>query len=198
MIQPAASPFLIVGLGNHGRGYRANRHNVGFMLVDALARRHSVTFSKQQSKALITDFRLDTRRIFMIKPQTFMNRSGQAVASIVRYYHVPIENLIVVYDDLDLPLGMIRIRPSGGTAGHRGMESIRDRLGTIEFPRLRIGIDRPPGQMDPAAYVLQDFRSEELELLELTLDRATDCIQRIILTGIDDAMNNCNVTEEPE
>ena len=168
------------------------------MLLDVLARRHSVAFSRQQTNALITDFRLDEHRIFMIKPQTYMNRSGNAVSSILRYYRIPVQNLIVVYDDLDIPLGTIRIRPSGGTAGHRGMESIYEQLKTLEFPRLRIGIDRPSGQLDPAAYVLQDFRSEELELLELTLDRASDCMERIILTGIADAMNACNASDEVE
>jgi PTH1 family peptidyl-tRNA hydrolase len=197
-MEPMTAPFLIAGLGNHGRKYRQNRHNVGFMLVDELARRHAVPFSRQKSKALITDFRLQEHHIYMIKPQTFMNRSGQAVASILKYYKIPHDHLIVVYDDLDLPLGTIRIRPFGGTAGHRGMESIKAHLQSQSFPRLRIGIGRPPGRMDPAAYVLQDFKGEDVEIMEITLSRAADCAERMIQQGITDAMNQCNSLDEIE
>ena len=198
MSDQSLSPYLIVGLGNHGRKYLHNRHNVGYMLVDELARRHSVVFSRQQSKALITDFRIDEHHIYMIKPQTYMNRSGQAVASILNYYKIPVDQLIVVYDDLDLPVGTIRIRPFGGTAGHRGMESIKAHLHTQAFPRLRIGIGRPPGRMDPAAYVLQDFKGDDLEMVEITISRAADCAERIILHGITEAMNQCNGSDEIE
>jgi PTH1 family peptidyl-tRNA hydrolase len=192
------SPFLIAGLGNHGRKYRQNRHNVGFMLVDELARRHSVAFSRQQDKALITDFRLQDHHVYLIKPQTYMNRSGRSVASILNFYKIPLDHLIVAYDDLDLPLGTIRIRPFGGTAGHRGMESIKAQLQSQAFPRLRIGIDRPPGRMDPAAYVLQDLKGDDLEIIEITLSRAADCAERMILEGVTEAMNQCNASDEIE
>ncbi|MGD8822837.1 MAG: aminoacyl-tRNA hydrolase [Anaerolineales bacterium] len=198
MSQQTTAPFLLAGLGNYGREYLRNRHNVGFMLVDELARRHSVTFSRQQSKALITDFHLDGHHVYMIKPQTYMNRSGQAVSSILNFYKISLDHLIVAYDDLDLPVGTIRIRPHGGTAGHRGMESIKSHLQSQAFPRLRIGIGRPPGRMDPAAYVLQDFKELDLEIIEITLSRAADCAERIILEGIAEAMNQCNAADETE
>jgi PTH1 family peptidyl-tRNA hydrolase len=191
-------PYLIVGLGNQGRKYLQNRHNVGFMLLDKVAQQHALSFSRQQSNALITDLRLDDKHIYFIKPQTYMNRSGRAVSSILNFYKIPLENLIVVYDDLDLPLGAIRIRPSGGTAGHRGMESIREHLNTQEFARLRIGIGRPPGRMDPAIYVLNNFNQDELELLDLTLGRAAECLERILIEGIEEAMNQCNMSEDAE
>jgi peptidyl-tRNA hydrolase, PTH1 family len=146
-------PYLMVGLGNPGREYRTNRHNIGFMLVDHLAARLSVSFSRLESKALVTKAEYQGRRLVLAKPQTFMNLSGQAVGTLVRFYKVPLAQLMVCYDDVDLPLGQIRIRPDGGSAGQKGMGSIIERLGTQQFPRLRLGIGRPPGRMDAAAYV---------------------------------------------
>ena len=185
-------PYLIVGLGNPGAGYRHNRHNIGFMLVDRVAERLGVKFSRLESKALLTKGEHQGRRVVLAKPQTFMNLSGQSVGGLVRFYKVPLANLLVAYDDVDLPLGTLRIRPDGGSAGQKGMSSIIDRLGTQEFPRLRLGIGRPPGRMEAADYVLQDFSPGEIELLRLTLDRAAEAALVFVAEGLEAAMNQFN------
>jgi PTH1 family peptidyl-tRNA hydrolase len=185
-------PYLIVGLGNPGAVYRYNRHNIGFMLVDRVAEQLGVKFSRLESKALLTKGEHQGRRVVLAKPQTYMNLSGQAVGSLVRFYKVPPANLLVAYDDVDLPLGTLRIRPGGGSAGQKGMSSIIDRLGTQDFPRLRLGIGRPPGRMEAADYVLQDFSSGEKDLLRLTLDRAAEAALVFVAEGLETAMNQYN------
>jgi len=185
-------PFLIAGLGNPGREFEHNRHNVGFMLLNCLAEKLSHRFGKVQSKALVAQAIYEGERIILMKPQTYMNNSGTSVSSLVRFYKVPFNNLLVVYDDVDLPLGILRIRPSGGSAGQKGMQSIIERLGTDEFPRLRIGTGRPPGRKEAADYVLQDFPPQEIELLEETLDRAVEAVLAFIRDGLDRTMNLYN------
>jgi PTH1 family peptidyl-tRNA hydrolase len=184
--------YLIVGLGNPGLQYAPNRHNVGFHCVGRLATDLGVTFDKRQKKARVALGTLGERRIILAKPQTFMNESGLAVAPLARFYQVPLEHLLVVYDDLDLPLGTLRLRPEGGSSGHKGMRSIIEHLGTQSFPRLRFGIGRPPGRMDPAAYVLQDFSADEEPLQEETVARAATAIQTWLREGIEVAMERCN------
>lgn len=186
------SPFLFAGLGNPGREYRKNRHNIGFLLMDRLAERYDESFSRFEARALIVKFKYMHHRIILAKPQTFMNNSGQSVSSLVRFYKVPLDRLIIAYDDVDLPLGKIRMRPTGGSGGHRGMKSIIERLGTEDFPRLRIGIGRPPGRMEAADYVLQDFGKEELTQLTDILDSSIEAILTFITNGIDEAMNQFN------
>jgi PTH1 family peptidyl-tRNA hydrolase len=191
-----ASPYLIVGLGNPGRQYKDNRHNIGFMVVDRLAARLGLTFSRLEMKALVTKGEHQGKRILLAKPQTFMNLSGRAVASLARFYKVPLENLLVIYDDVDLPLGSLRLRPSGGSAGQKGMGSIVESLGSQEFPRLRVGIDRPPGRMEAADYVLQDFPPPDRTFLPEILDRAADAALTFVDQGLVAAMNRFNVTAE--
>jgi len=135
---------------------------------------------------------LDGERLILAKPQTYMNHSGQAVGSLARFYKIPLDQLLVVHDDLDLPLGTLRMRPFGGTGGQRGMESIVARLGTRDFPRLRVGIGRPPGRMDPADYVLHNFDSDQQDLLPEVLGRAVNAIRMFILQDIETAMNEFN------
>lgn len=188
------STYLVVGLGNPGREFRANRHNVGFMAADKLAERLGTSFSRMESKALVAKADFDGNRLILAKPQTYMNLSGQAVATLARFYKIQIENLIVVYDDVDLPFGTLRLRPGGGSGGHKGMASIIERMGTQDFPRLRIGIDRPPGRMEAADYVLQDFSSHEVESLPAILDWATEAILFYIAQGLTAAMNKFNAT----
>ena len=192
--EPEASspPFLIVGLGNPGPEYRHTRHNMGFLLVDRLAERLNVRFSRMESKALVTRGDTQGRRVILVKPQTYMNLSGQSVGGLVKYYKVPLTNLMVAYDDVDLPPGTIRIRPSGGSAGQKGMRSIIERLGTEDFPRLRLGIGRPPGRMQAKDYVLQRFLTSEMEGINLTLDRAADAVLTFVTDGLDAAMNRYN------
>jgi PTH1 family peptidyl-tRNA hydrolase len=151
-----------------------------------------LTFDKRQKRAHVALGTFHGRRVILVRPQTFMNESDRAVVPLVRFYKVRLERLLVVYDDLDLPLGTVRLRPEGASGGHKGMHSIIAHLGTQEFPRLRIGIGRPPGRMDPAAYVLQDFSTDEEPLLEETLERAVAAIETWLCDGIEVAMNRYN------
>ncbi len=184
--------FLIAGFGNPGRQYRENRHNVGFMLLDQLAGKLDVSFTRMESNALVCKTSHDGQRLVLAKPQTYMNQSGQPVASLLRYYRVELDRLMVVYDDVDLDLGVLRIRPEGGSAGQKGIASVIDRLGTQQFARMRIGIGRPPGRMDAAAYVLQDFSESERSMLGEVLDRGVDAVLTFVTDGIDAAMNKYN------
>jgi len=183
---------LIVGLGNPGLAYRHNRHNVGFMVADALADKLEIPLKRVKFKAQIGNGKLEDIPIIIAKPLTFMNKSGEAVAPLVRYFKVPLERLLVIHDDMDLPLGTLRMRPSGGSAGHNGMLSIFDKLGTNAIPRLRVGIGRPPGRMDPADYVLQDFPKSDEELLKMVIAQACEAALAFITTGLEKAMNTYN------
>ncbi len=184
--------FLIIGLGNPGREYRETRHNVGFMLLDRLSVKLKTRFTRLQSKALVASANYQERKIILAKPQTFMNLSGQSVHGLMRFYKLPLENLLIAHDDLDLPVGTIRIRPDGGSAGQKGMISTIERLWTDEFPRLRLGIGRPPGQMQAPDYVLQDFSNADLTLISETLNRAVEAALTWISAGLDVAMNKYN------
>ncbi len=186
--------YLIVGLGNPGREYRETRHNVGFMLLDRLTTRLNVHFTRMQSKALVASANFQERKIILAKPQTFMNLSGQSVQGLLHFYKLPLDNLLIAHDDLDLPLGTIRIRPDGRSAGQKGMTSTIDRLGTDEFPRLRMGIGRPPGQMQAPDYVLQNFSDFEIPVLDETLNRAVEASLTWVIEGLNAAMNKYNGT----
>jgi len=192
LIQNPDAPFLLVGLGNPGREYKENRHNIGFMLIDRLCEQWGVRMSRMQNKALVASTNQGGRKILLAKPQTFMNLSGQAVAPLLKFYKVPLENLLVAHDDLDIPFGTLRIRPGGGPGGQKGVGSIIQLLGTQQFPRLRLGIGRPPGQMDAAAYVLQDFGAGDEEVLKMVLDRAADAAVMFVEKGLNPAMNLFN------
>lgn len=184
--------YLIVGLGNPGPRYAANRHNVGFRCLDRLASAHDLAFDKRQKRARVGLGTIYGRRIILAQPQTFMNESGRAVAPLARFYQVEMERLLVVYDDLDLPLGTVRLRPEGGTGGHKGMRSITEHLGSQSFSRLRLGIGRPPGRMDPAAYVLQNFSVEDQPPVEDMLERAVTAVETWLREGIEAAMSQHN------
>ena len=188
--------YLLVGLGNPGREYKDTRHNVGFMLVDRLAVRLNARGLKVQSKAVVTDAKYEERKLILAKPQTFMNLSGQSVQGLVHFYKIPLTNFMVLSDDLDIPFGTIRIRASGGPGGQRGMSSIIEHLGTKEFPRLRLGIGRPPGRMDPADYVLQNFSKDEQQILSEVLDHAAQAVFAFVTHGLNKAMNEFNGSVE--
>ena len=188
--------YLLIGLGNPGREYRDNRHNIGFMLIDRLAVRLDARGMKLQSKAIVIGALYEERKLILAKPQTYMNLSGQSVQGLLHFYKIPPESLIVAHDDLDLPLGTIRIRPGGGAGGQRGMASTIERLGTQDFPRLRLGIGRPPGRMDAAAYVLQNFSRDDLLIVSETLDRAADAVLTFVTDGLNKAMNKFNGSSE--
>jgi PTH1 family peptidyl-tRNA hydrolase len=195
-LAPGAPVFLIVGLGNPGREYRATRHNIGFMCLDRLASRLETTFTRVESRALVAKAAYQSNRLVLAKPQTYMNLSGQAVSALARFYKVPLEHLLVTYDEVDLPLGTLRLRPGGGSAGQKGMQSIIERLGSQDFPRLRLGLGRPPGRMEAASYVLQEFHPGEVELLGTTLERAVDAILTFVTEDLVTAMNRYNGTME--
>jgi PTH1 family peptidyl-tRNA hydrolase len=162
------------------------------MIIDQLCKQMGVSMSRVQSKSLVAVGTLEGQKTILAKPQTFMNLSGQAVGGLVRFYKAPLEQIVVAHDDLDLPLGTLRLRPGGGSAGQKGMESIIQQLGTQNFSRLRLGIGRPPGQMDAAAYVLQRFTRSEQEMLDLVLERAVAAVRTFVREGLNAAMNQHN------
>lgn len=193
MNKPSNRPALIVGLGNPGKEYARHRHNVGFQIVDALARAHGLRFSRQKgAKAHVAEGRIAGQRVLLAKPQTFMNLSGQAVGRLARSQHIPPERILVAYDDLDLPLGRLRLRPEGGSGGHKGMRSLIDVLGSQGFPRLRVGIDRPPGRLDPADYVLLPFDAEQRPLAAQMVRLAAQAVECWLAEGIEAAMDQFN------
>jgi PTH1 family peptidyl-tRNA hydrolase len=184
--------FLLVGFGNPGREYKDTRHNIGFMFIDRVAVALNARGLKLQSKAIVLSALYEERKVILAKPQTYMNLSGQSVQGLLHFYKLPPENLLVAHDDLDLPFGTLRIRPAGGPGGQRGMASTIEQLGTKEFPRLRLGIGRPPGRMDPKDYVLQEFSRDDLKLLPEILDRAAEAALEFVVKGLNAAMNKYN------
>lgn len=184
--------WLIIGLGNPGPRYRGTRHNIGRAVVEALAERLGVSLDRVRANARLATCRLGEQRLCLAVPMCFMNESGRAVAPLARFYKIPLDRLLVVSDDLDLPLGVLRLRPAGSAGGHRGLESVIAALGTREFPRLRVGIGRPPAGWDPADYVLAPFSTDEQPLAEQVVQRATEAIQTFLTEGIEAAMNAYN------
>ena len=181
---------LIVGLGNPGKAYASNRHNVGFQCVDYFARKHGIAIRERKARAKVGLGEVAEKGVVLAKPRTFMNLSGQAVSRLVRQFNVPLEDLVVICDDLDLPLGRVRIRQRGGSAGHKGMESIIDSLGSQDFPRIRVGIGRPDG--DEVSYVLSDFTAEERDVVREAMADVADALYCILTEGIEAAMNRYN------
>jgi len=186
------STYLLIGLGNPGREYRDNRHNIGFMMIDRLIVRLNARGLKVQSKAIVTTATYEDRKLILAKPQTYMNLSGQSIQGLVHFYKLPVENILVAFDDLDLPFGTIRLRPGGGAGGQKGFASAIEQLGTKDIARLRLGIGRPPGRMDPSAYVLQDFSRDEMKILSEIVDRAADAALTFVVDGLNRAMNKYN------
>jgi PTH1 family peptidyl-tRNA hydrolase len=190
--------LLIVGLGNPGREYAGNRHNVGFDCVDLLAEKHGISLDKSQHKARLGMGQVAGRHAILLKPQTYVNDSGEAVGAVARYYKVAPGDVLVIYDDLDLPQGTIRLRPGGSSGGHNGIKSIIEHLGTQAFPRVRIGIGRPPGRMEPKDYVLQDFSAAEREAMAEVFDRVVDAVETFVRDGIREAMNRFNASPDTD
>jgi PTH1 family peptidyl-tRNA hydrolase len=186
---------LFVGLGNPGREYENTRHNVGWMVLDHFAEEFGIDFSKEKFKGKIAELRSGNGgKIFLLKPLTYMNLSGESVGEITRFYKIKPEEILVIYDDLDLPLGKLRLRLKGSSGGHRGVASIEQHLGSRNFPRLRVGIGRPERKEEVVNYVLSPFREEELKALKKIIERAVTCLKEILRKGgIDNKiMSKCN------
>jgi len=188
---------LIVGLGNPGPAYARNRHNVGFQLVESLAQEYGLRFARRQLRAQVAGGTIAGRQVLLAKPLTFMNLSGNAVRALMHFYQLTPADLLVAYDDLDLPLGRIRLRPEGGSGGHKGMRSIIEQLGVEQFARLRIGIGRP-AHGDAVDYVLQDFTADEAAEIRRAIALASQATVVWLQEGIEAAMNRFNRAVEAE
>lgn len=187
---------LIVGLGNPGAKYENTRHNIGFRAVEALAAKHDLTFSKLEHKAMVASGTIRGQRVLLAKPQTFMNVSGESVGPLARFYKIEPADILLVSDQLDSPLGTLRMRPTGSSGGQNGLKHIFQRLGTQDIARLRLGISRPPGRMDPAAWVLSPFRGDDEILAAQVVDRAVLAMETWLTDGTDAAMNRYNGSVE--
>jgi PTH1 family peptidyl-tRNA hydrolase len=183
------TPTLVVGLGNPGPRYAGNRHNIGFLVADELADRMGGRFKAHRSVADMVEGRLAGHRVALVKPRGFMNTSGGPVVGAVRFFKVPPERLVVVHDELDLPYGTVRLKLGGGENGHNGLRSITKSLGTRDYHRVRFGIGRPPGRMDPADFVLRDFSPTERKDLAFGIDRCADAVEALISLGLEAAQN---------
>lgn len=182
----------MVGLGNPGSEYSGNRHNVGFMVVDHLPPAGARFKAHRRARALTWEGRLGPTRVVLAKPTTYMNDSGQAVAALAAFYRVSPDQVVAVHDELDLPFGSVRLKLGGGDNGHNGLKSLRRSLGTGEFHRARVGIGRPPGTMDPAAFVLRDFAAAERSEVPELVARCADAVEVLMAEGLDRAQSDYN------
>jgi peptidyl-tRNA hydrolase, PTH1 family len=187
----AEPAYLIVGLGNPEKQHAGNRHNVGFQAVDLLAAKYGIRCTKKRFRALLGEGKIGAHRVVLVKPQTYMNDSGVAVGPMSGSLRVRPDHILVIHDDLDLPLGKVRLRPGGSSGGHRGIISLIEQLGTPEFGRLRIGIGRPE-QGDPVDYVLDDFTREQAPVIAQTLATLPEIVEMVLDEGIRQAMNRYN------
>ena len=187
---PPSERWLVVGLGNPGREYERSRHNLGFLVIDELARRHGGRVSDRAAKSLTGKIRLGDRELVLAKPQTMMNLSGLAVKALRATYGMPLERVLILHDELDLPFGRLRIRKGGSSAGNHGLDSVIASLGTKDFIRIRIGIGRPPG--NGIDYVLSPFTAAEAAQVSDIVRRAADGVETTILNGLDRAMTDFN------
>jgi peptidyl-tRNA hydrolase, PTH1 family len=189
-------PWLVVGLGNPGSSFAPTRHNVGRVVVELLAERLGAAFkTHRRSRADVVEARLGQPpgvRVVLARPRSYMNESGRSVASLRDFYHVTTDHLVIVHDELDLPYGTLRIKLGGGDNGHNGLRSVRSALGTGEFHRVRFGIGRPPGRMDPAVFVLKPFSGSERAEFPALVERAADAVEALIVDGLGYAQNQYN------
>lgn len=183
--------YIIAGLGNPGKEYTGTRHNVGYEALDCLAEKHNVKLNKLKFNSVYGETTINGEKVMLVKPVTYMNRSGIAIDEIMKFYKIPAENLIVIYDDIDIPVGTLRIRPNGSPGTHNGMKSIIQHVGT-NFPRIRIGIGRNP-QMDLADYVLQRFSKDDAEKIKPIMEKAIEAAIEIIESNVDMAMQKYNI-----
>ncbi|WOK92476.1 peptidyl-tRNA hydrolase, mitochondrial [Canna indica] len=194
--EPDRKPWLLVGLGNPGKLYQGTRHNVGFELIDFIADAEGISMSTMRSRALFGKGRICDVPVMLAKPQTFMNASGESVGPLMSYFNIPLNQVLLMYDDLDLPFAKLRLLPKGGHGGHNGMRSVINHLkGSHDFPRLRIGIGRPPGKMDPASFVLRPFNKKEREELDFSFQRGLEAIRILMLDGFNKSATFVNSSQ---
>lgn len=185
-----ADPLLVVGLGNPGPNYAKTRHNVGFMVADILAGRLGDGFKvHKKSGAEVATGRLAGRSVVLAKPRVYMNESGRQVGPLAKFYSVSPADIVVIHDELDIEFGRIRLKRGGGEGGHNGLRSVASALGTKDFQRVRIGIGRPPGRQDPAAYVLQPFSTGERDEVPTICEQAADATELLVAEGLEPAQN---------
>jgi PTH1 family peptidyl-tRNA hydrolase len=184
--------WLIIGLGNPGKGYHLTRHNVGFRVVDRLAREQGIQFSRRRCGARIGECRVGREKVILAKPLTYMNKSGVSVKKLVKALGIPLDRLVVVHDDLDLACGRMKIKERGGHGGHKGVQSIIEELGSADFLRVKIGIGKPENPEQGADYVLSRFAADERSLVKESVEQAAEAIETIIASGTDKAMNKYN------
>lgn len=184
--------YIIAGLGNPGKEYEKTRHNVGFMALDILADNLNIKLNKVKFKGLIGEGKFNNEKLLLLKPYTYMNLSGESVADAVNFYKIPLNNLIIIYDDMDLPVGKLRIKPEGSSGGHKGMDSIIYNLSSDKFNRIRIGIGKPEGETDVVGHVLGKFYGPEIEKIKKVTQAAADAALKIISDGTYEAMNQFN------
>lgn len=187
---------IIIGLGNPGRKYERTRHNIGFQTADELARQTGGAINQEKHHALLAKARFGDAAVVLAKPQTYMNESGRAAAAILRDAYAAPGDVIVVHDELDLPLGTIRVKTGGGHGGHNGLRSLIEHLGSADFVRVRVGIGRPPAGMEAADYVLAPFSAEERTAAEEAVTRAADAVRMIVVDGVTKAMNAVNKSKD--
>ena len=183
---------LIVGLGNPGKEYEKTRHNIGFQTIDRLSEKWEIPLTKTKFQGLFGQGIVKGEKVLLLKPLTYMNRSGEAIAPLMNYFNIPLENILVIYDELDLPTGKIRLRFKGSSGGHNGIKSIINHLGTQEFKRIRIGIDRPDSDMSVVDYVLGKFTDQENELIDDAIERAASACQMWLEKPFAECMNIYN------
>jgi PTH1 family peptidyl-tRNA hydrolase len=186
----ADETYLVVGLGNPGPSYAGNRHNAGAMVLDLLADRVGGRFKSHKGRADVVEGRLGGDRVVLAKPRSYMNESGGAVAGLRQFHKVPLDHVIVVHDELDLPYGTVRLKLGGGDNGHNGLRSISRSAGGPDYLRVRFGIGRPPGRQDPADFVLRDFSATERKELGFVVDRAADAVEALVAEGLEAAQNS--------
>ena len=194
-VSPAGGVYVmycLVGLGNPGTEYQQTRHNAGFLVIDQLAQDNRIDLGRRQFKSMYGKGRLGDREVLLVKPETFMNLSGQAVSSWVNYFKIPLNQVLIIHDDLDLPLGTVRLKPSGSSGGHRGLSSIIELLGTSEIPRLRLGIGRPARGTTVVDYVLAGFSGAESKLFQQSTTRAAAAACSFVTEGLEYAMSRFN------
>lgn len=195
--KPEYTPWLIVGLGNPGEKYHGTRHNVGFEMIDRIANAEGIALNTIQSKALIGISSIGEVPVLLVKPQSYMNFSGESVGPLAAYYQIPLRHILLIYDEMSLPNGVLRLQQKGGHGHHNGVKSVMNHLDdSKEFPRLCIGIGNPPGTMDMRAFLLQKFSSEERDQIDSALEQGVDGTRTLVIRGFNDTITRFNLSQK--